>query len=57
MPAVLTSAGAELLGHAQALVDDVETRMLSGLTEHETAALGQALGACAAALEGPPSPS
>jgi DNA-binding MarR family transcriptional regulator len=55
LPAVLTSRGAELLGRAQAVVDDVERRMLSGLTERETSALGHALGACAAALEGPPS--
>jgi DNA-binding MarR family transcriptional regulator len=53
LPAVLTPAGAEALRRAQALVDDVERRMLSGLTEGETSALAHALGSCAAALEGP----
>jgi DNA-binding MarR family transcriptional regulator len=55
LPAVLTTAGTEVLGRAQASVDDVERRMLSGLTERETSMLARALGSCVAALDGPAS--
>ena len=53
LPAVLTPSGMEALSRAQASVDDVEGRMLSGLTESETSMLAQALGSCVAALDGP----
>lgn len=53
LPAVLTAAGAEVLARAQVSVDSVERRMLSGLNQSETAALGQALTACVTALEEP----
>jgi DNA-binding MarR family transcriptional regulator len=56
LPAVLTSSGAEILQRAQSSVDDVEKRMLSGLTEPETSAFGQALASCVAALENPGPP-
>ncbi len=51
LPAILTAAGAKALGRAQKSVDDVEKRMLSGLSERDTSALGQALASCVAALE------
>src|SRR4029453_18144445 len=51
LPTVLTTAGVEMLDRAEAVVDDVERRMLSRLTERERSELGQALGACVAALE------
>jgi DNA-binding MarR family transcriptional regulator len=50
LPSVLTSAGSSALDAAQALVDEVERRMLSGLTATESAALGRALGACVKSL-------
>lgn len=55
LPAVLTTTGAEALSRAQASVDDVEKRMLSGLTASERSALGRSLGSCVAALSDPPS--
>jgi DNA-binding MarR family transcriptional regulator len=53
LPAVLTPEGRQALGRAQGSVDDVERRMLSGLTERETSMLANALGSCVAALDGP----
>jgi DNA-binding MarR family transcriptional regulator len=51
LPTALTVAGADSLNAAQALVDDVEQRMLAGLTATETAALARGLAACVNSLE------
>ena len=50
LPVTLTDLGRAELARAQALVDEVEQRMLSGLDPAETAALGSALASCVAAL-------
>ena len=50
LPSALTAAGEEALDTAHALVNGVEQRMLSGLTNSESAALGRALGACIESL-------
>jgi DNA-binding MarR family transcriptional regulator len=50
LPTVLTSAGSSVLDAAQVLVDEVEQRMLEGLTSSESAALGRGLAACVSAL-------
>ncbi|MDF1478176.1 MarR family transcriptional regulator [Leifsonia sp. H3M29-4] len=50
LPAVLTSEGVHALDAAQALVDEVEQRMLSGLTAGEREALAGGLAACIGAL-------
>lgn len=50
LPASLTAAGREELRQAQAAVDAVEQRMLSGLDRSAAAALAASLAACAAAL-------
>ncbi len=50
LPAALTPLGEEALDAAQALVDTVEQRMLSGLSSAEQSALGAALAACVDAL-------
>lgn len=52
LPTVLTAAGVELLAAAQAAVDGVEERMLSGLSPSERLSLAQGLGACVKALGG-----
>jgi DNA-binding MarR family transcriptional regulator len=52
LPAALTAAGIDTLGSAQTLVDSVETRMLSGMTESDRDALARGLAACVKALEG-----
>jgi DNA-binding MarR family transcriptional regulator len=51
LPTVLTVAGDEVLDAAQRLVDDVERRMLAGLSAADTAALARGLAGCVAALE------
>ncbi|BDV31574.1 MarR family winged helix-turn-helix transcriptional regulator [Microbacterium terricola] len=51
LPTVLTAAGDDLLTHVQQTVDDVEERMIAGLSAAERVALGRALAACASALE------
>ena len=53
LPAILTPAGAEALNRATSSVDEVQDRMLSGLSGSETEALRLALTACVAALEDP----
>ena len=50
LPTLLTSAGASALDAAQVLVDEVEQRMLSGLTPTESAALASGLAACVNSL-------
>lgn len=50
LPTALTAHGERVLIEAQALVDDVERRMLSGLTPAATAELSQGLIACVGAL-------
>ena len=57
LPAVLTGPGAEVLADAQALVDQVETRMLSRLDAQGVEGLGAALSLCIEALEAPASGS
>ncbi len=52
LPAVLTPTGSSTLGAAQILVDRVEQRMISGLTEQDRATLAIALSSCVNALEG-----
>ncbi|HEY4225824.1 MAG TPA: MarR family transcriptional regulator [Pseudolysinimonas sp.] len=54
LPVTLSAAGSVALDHAQAVVDAVEKRMLSGLAPAETRSLGNALAACVAALDEPP---
>jgi DNA-binding MarR family transcriptional regulator len=51
LPALLTDAGADVLGTAQQLVDSVEQRMLAGLSATESAALARGLAACVTSLE------
>ncbi|MCU1469334.1 MAG: hypothetical protein JWQ39_483 [Glaciihabitans sp.] len=51
LPAALTAAGVDALDSAQTLVDSVETRMLSGMTESDRDALARGLAACVEALE------
>lgn len=55
LPAVLTAEGVGALDRARGSVDAVEARMLSGLTPRDTAAFGDALASCVAALEDAPS--
>jgi len=50
LPSALTPAGKKALDAAQLLVNEVEARMLGGLTPTETAALSRGLAACVAAL-------
>ena len=50
LPAVLTSAGAELLARAESVVDTVDQRMVSGLSKQQAAALREALAACMVSL-------
>ena len=50
LPAVLTSTGIGALDAAQSLVDEVEQRMLSGMTPSESAALAGGLAACVSSL-------
>jgi len=50
LPVLLTAAGTEALSSAQTSVDSVESRMLSGLTEHDRSRLGQTLALCVRAL-------
>lgn len=52
LPALLTDAGADALDAAEKLVDDVEQRMLAGLSAAERAALARGLAACVESLEG-----
>jgi DNA-binding MarR family transcriptional regulator len=51
LPTRLTPAGSNALDAAQSRVDEVQRRMVSGLSEVEQAALTQALLACVRALE------
>lgn len=51
LPTTLTAAGVGALTSAQTAVDEVERRMLSGLTVTESAALASGLNACVGALE------
>ncbi|MES2170395.1 MAG: MarR family transcriptional regulator [Actinomycetota bacterium] len=51
LPATLTTAGADVLAAAQARVDEVESRMLSGLEQPDRNALLRTLTACVNALE------
>jgi len=50
LPTVLTATGLGALDAAQIVVDEVEQRMLSGLTASESAALADGLAACVSAL-------
>lgn len=50
LPTRLTDAGTEALEAAQELVDDVERRMLGGLSDPERAALASGLAACVESL-------
>lgn len=50
LPSVLTAAGTVALDAAQVLVDEVEQRMLSGLTPSQSAALAHGLAACVDSL-------
>jgi DNA-binding MarR family transcriptional regulator len=50
LPSALTPAGVRALKAAQVLVDEVEQRMLSGLTASDRADLGRGLSACVEAL-------
>lgn len=52
LPTALTPSGARALDAAQSLVDGVEQRMLSGLTEIERGALARGLAACVNSLAG-----
>ncbi|ALE04478.1 hypothetical protein AL755_02025 (plasmid) [Arthrobacter sp. ERGS1:01] len=52
LPTALTPAGVELLAAAQAEVDGVEERMLSGLGPAEIVSLSRGLSACVKALGG-----
>ncbi|POH58359.1 MarR family winged helix-turn-helix transcriptional regulator [Arthrobacter glacialis] len=52
LPTALTAAGADLLAAAQADVDGVEERMLSGLSPSELISLTHGLNACVKALGG-----
>lgn len=54
LPASLTPAGRVELQRAQAAVDAVEQRMLSGLDDSEAESLASALVACASALADAP---
>jgi DNA-binding MarR family transcriptional regulator len=49
----LTERGAEVLRSCHRLVDDVEERMLSSLSDDEAVAFGRALELCLEALGGP----
>ncbi|MGP9501055.1 MarR family winged helix-turn-helix transcriptional regulator [Specibacter sp. AOP5-B1-6] len=51
LPTALTAAGADILSAAQAEVDRVEERMLSGLSPSELLSLTHGLKACVKALE------
>ncbi len=51
LPTTLTATGADALDAAQARVDEVEQRMLSGLEQPDQAALLRTLTACVSALE------
>jgi DNA-binding MarR family transcriptional regulator len=51
LPAVLTHEGESTLDAAQVLVDEVQERMLSGLSEPERVELARAIAACVTALE------
>jgi DNA-binding MarR family transcriptional regulator len=51
LPTTITTEGAELLDAAQARVDEVEQRMLSGLGQPDQVALLRTLTACVEALQ------
>ena len=51
LPTVLTPAGIRVLDAAQVVVDEVEQRMLSGLSVTESAGLARGLAACVSALD------
>jgi DNA-binding MarR family transcriptional regulator len=51
LPTVLTPAGSAALDAAQSRVDEVQDRMVSGLSPSDQAALGRALLECVRALE------
>jgi DNA-binding MarR family transcriptional regulator len=50
LPTLLTSAGTSALDAAQVLIDEVEQRMLLGLTPTESAALARGLASCVDSL-------
>jgi DNA-binding MarR family transcriptional regulator len=50
LPTLLTSTGTSTLDAAQVLIDEVEQKMLSGLTPTESAALARGLAACVSSL-------
>lgn len=52
LPTALTAAGVDLLSAAQAEVNGVEERMLSGLSPSERTSLTRGLSACVKALGG-----
>jgi DNA-binding MarR family transcriptional regulator len=52
LPAILTAAGERFLDAAQGRVDEVQKRMLSGLSAADQADLSRTLAACVSALEG-----
>lgn len=52
LPAALTPAGSAALDDAQVLVDEVEQRMLAGLSPSERVSLSVGLAACVGALAG-----
>jgi len=52
LPTALTAEGSRALDAAQDVVDDVQGRMLSGLTRSESDALARGLAACVSALTG-----
>ena len=50
MPTGLTAEGGDLLRRASAVVREVESRMISRLSDTQVEALGEALSRCAEAL-------
>ncbi|MGN6503203.1 MAG: MarR family winged helix-turn-helix transcriptional regulator [Pseudolysinimonas sp.] len=50
LPSALTDAGRDLLRRAEVVVDDVESRMLSGLSDAARQELGRGLSICIDAL-------
>jgi DNA-binding MarR family transcriptional regulator len=51
LPTVLTPLGEEVLHSASVLIDEVEQRMIAGLTESDRAALVRSLVACVSGLD------
>jgi len=51
LPTLLTAAGTDVLDAAQILVNDVEQRMLAGLSATESASLARGLAACVNSLK------